>query len=146
MALFVAVTTTLQAGNYTTPGDVTVAWSADGPRGARGDLSVGQMLTAAQQLESVIANAPDRGRLGSSEDLLATVLEFLMTAQGDNPVLAALDAVDEANEPMRSAGRPGVGDGRRFARALDASAPAVRAAHARPRQAIAADPVLGRGR
>ena len=91
----------------------------------------------------MIANAPDRGGLGSSEDLLATVLEFLMTAQGDNPVLAALHAVDQANKPMRSAGRTRIGAGQRVARALDSSA-SVRAAHARLRQAIAANPVLGR--
>jgi hypothetical protein len=104
------------------------------------------MLTAAQHLESVIANAPDRHGLGMSEDLLATVLEFLLTTVRDSPVLAALDAMNAASDPMRSAARPRIGARRRFGRAVDSTAPAVRAAHARLRQAIADDPVLGRER
>ena len=123
-----------------------VAWSADGSWGARGDLTVGEMLAAAQQLPSVIANAPDRGGLGMSEDVLATVLEFLLTTVRASPVLAGLDVVNAANEPMRTAARPRIGARRRFARAVDSTAPAVRAARARLRQAIADDPVLGRER
>lgn len=121
-----------------------VSWSADASGAVRSDLSVGEMLTAAQQLESVIANAPDRQGPGSSQDVLATVLEFLLTAERNAPVLAALGAVNGANEALRRAGRPRLRAQRRLARALDSSAPTIRAAHARLREAIADDPVLGR--
>jgi hypothetical protein len=121
-----------------------VAWNADSSHGAPSDLSVSQMLIAAQHLEGVLVDAADRDGLGTSEDLLAAVLEFLLTADQASPVLAALNAVSTANEPIRAAARPRIGARRRFARAVDSTAPSVRAAHAQLRQAIANDPVLGR--
>jgi hypothetical protein len=123
-----------------------VRWNPDDVDTRPGEFTVGEFLSDLQRLIRAVQSmryardgVPDPE---PTERDMRNVLELLLTAGRDDPVLQALTAVLAASSPMRAAAGRRFGSRRRFNQAVESSAPAIRDVHRRLRETIAGDPRL----
>ncbi|HEY8651860.1 MAG TPA: hypothetical protein VIL87_02030 [Dermatophilaceae bacterium] len=121
-----------------------VRWNPGDVDTRPGEFTVGEFLSDLQHLMQVVQSmryardgVPDPE---PTERDVRNVLELLLTAGRDDPVLQALAAGVAANSPMRAAAFRRFGSRRRFKQAVESSAPAIRDVHRRLRETIAGDP------
>ena len=119
-----------------------VRWNPEDVDTRPGEFTVGEFLSDLQRLIWAVRSVryardgvPDPE---PTERDVRNVLELLLTTGREDPVIMAL----AANSPMRAAAFRWFGSRRRFKRAVESSAPAVRDVHRRLRVTIAGDPRL----